>query len=72
MQSEINGKLVSSLEEYKKVIANRHNKVWLKSTDREVYKVFGKPKRYPFVFIELAKDYEDSAYESTELVKVYF
>jgi len=70
--TEINGKLVSSIEDFRKIVSKRYNKVWLTSTEYELYNIFGKPKKYPFIFIELPKQYEDSAYESTKLTKIYF
>ena len=72
MKTDINGKLINSFEDYRNFIAIRHTKEWLKCTEIKIYHVFGKPKKYPFIFIELDKDYEDSAYCSTELCKVYF
>ena len=72
MKTDIKGNLINSFQEYRNFIAKKHNKGWLKSEESDIYNVFGKPKKYPFIFIELDKDYEESAYCSTELCKVYF
>lgn len=72
MKTDIKGKLINNFEDYKKYVANKYTSKWLKATEKEVYKVFGEPINYPCIFIEIDKAHEDSAYESTQLVKVYF
>jgi hypothetical protein len=69
---DIQGTLINSFDEYRSFISTKYTKKWLSGTISEIYEVFGKPLRYPFIFIELNRDYEDSAYESTKLTKVYF
>jgi len=73
MDKEINGTLINSIEDYKKFVAKKHVKDWLTSSDTELYKVFGKPKKYPFIFIEMIIDTEpDWGIITKDLVKVYF
>lgn len=46
IKEEYQGTLINNFSEYKTFIANKHTKEWLISSEKEVYKVFGKPLKY--------------------------
>lgn len=72
--ADINGILIDSDNEYRNIIVSKHGPNWINAPIKDIYNVFGKPRKYPFVMIELNGDPEPVGWGSQdkELVKVYF
>ena len=46
---ETTGVLVNNYEEFKEQVIGIYSEAWKKATKKELFKVFGEPKEYPFV-----------------------
>ena len=69
---DIKGTLINNSSEYKSYINNFYDG-WKNSSDSELYNQWGKPDKYPFVFIQMWGDPEpDWGSTIKEHVKVYF
>jgi hypothetical protein len=70
---DLDGVLINNFTDYKNYVIKHISDHWINSIESELYEIFGKPKRYPFIFIKLRGDPEpDWGPITKEHVKVYY
>lgn len=67
---EIDAVMIYSFEDYRSWLSAVYTFRWIDSSEEEIYKVFGKPRQYPFAFYTKLDESEDSR-GGVDFVKIY-
>ncbi len=66
------GTLVKDVDGFRSYVVQNYSEHWENATMSEIYKQFGKPERYPFVFVNLPCIDPGPVGDRPILTKIYF
>ena len=68
------GTMIKDVDAFREYVVDNYSSSWENATMSEIYKQFGKPEHYPFVFINMpCIDLDPGPFgDSPILTKVYF